>query len=65
MHCGNEMLSVELIGKATKNLSDDVRTKMPDIEWKKIAGMRGSGSASLVGQDSNLVILYCNVLIND
>jgi uncharacterized protein with HEPN domain len=32
--------NIELIGEAAKNLPDDVRSKMPDIEWRKIAGMR-------------------------
>jgi uncharacterized protein with HEPN domain len=32
--------NIEVIGEATKNLPDDVRDRMPGIEWKKIAGMR-------------------------
>lgn len=32
--------NIEIIGEATKHLSIDVRARMPDIEWKKIAGMR-------------------------
>ena len=32
--------NIEIIGEATKNLPDDVRARMPGIEWKKIAGMR-------------------------
>ncbi|MFA5299925.1 MAG: DUF86 domain-containing protein [Lutibacter sp.] len=30
----------EIIGEATKKLSDDFRAKYSEIEWKKIAGMR-------------------------
>ena len=30
----------EVIGEATKCLSDAVRTQYPDIPWKQIAGMR-------------------------
>ncbi len=30
----------EIIGEATKNLSSEFRAKYPDIEWKRIAGMR-------------------------
>jgi uncharacterized protein with HEPN domain len=43
---GNELVmdavlrNIEIIGEATKNLPEDVRAKMPGIEWKKIAGMR-------------------------
>ena len=29
-----------LIGEAVKRLSDDFRSAHPDIEWKRIAGMR-------------------------
>jgi uncharacterized protein with HEPN domain len=32
--------SIEIIGEATKNISDDFRVKNPDTDWKKIAGMR-------------------------
>ena len=30
----------EIIGEATKKLNDDFRSKYPEIEWKKIAGLR-------------------------
>ncbi len=32
--------SIEIIGEATKNLSDDFKKNHPGIEWKEIAGMR-------------------------
>ena len=32
--------SIEIIGEATKNISDEFRDKNPDTDWKKIAGMR-------------------------
>lgn len=32
--------NIEIIGEATKHLSDDARAKMPGIAWRKIAGMR-------------------------
>ena len=31
---------LEIIGEAVKNIDDDIRTKYPQIPWKKIAGMR-------------------------
>lgn len=32
--------SIEIIGEASKNLSDDFKNKHSDIEWKEITGMR-------------------------
>jgi len=32
--------SLEVIGEATKNLSNEFREKHPAIEWRKIAGLR-------------------------
>lgn len=34
------MRQLEIIGKATKRLSDSLRSENPEIPWKKIAGMR-------------------------
>ena len=31
---------IEIIGEATKNVPTTFRNKYPNIEWKKIAGMR-------------------------
>lgn len=32
--------NLEVIGEAVKNIPDDIKSKKPDIEWKKIAGLR-------------------------
>ena len=32
--------NIQIIGEATKHIPDDVRARMPGIEWKKMAGMR-------------------------
>lgn len=32
--------NLEVIGEAVKNIPDDLRNKKPDVEWKKIAGLR-------------------------
>ncbi|MBI5064372.1 MAG: DUF86 domain-containing protein [Desulfatitalea sp.] len=32
--------SLEIIGEASKKIPDDIRSMQPDIEWRKIAGMR-------------------------
>ena len=31
---------LEVVGEAVKKLPDDVRARRPDIEWKRIAGLR-------------------------
>ena len=33
--------SLEIIGEAVKNLPVDIKNKYPEVEWKKVAGMRG------------------------
>jgi uncharacterized protein with HEPN domain len=32
--------SIEIIGEASKKLPEDIRKLQPDIEWRKVAGMR-------------------------
>jgi len=34
------MRELEIIGEASKNLSEDFRNKFPDIPWRLMAGMR-------------------------
>jgi uncharacterized protein with HEPN domain len=32
--------NLEVIGEAVKNLPEEVRAQAPEVEWKKIAGLR-------------------------
>ncbi|MBU4245953.1 MAG: DUF86 domain-containing protein [Nanoarchaeota archaeon] len=46
---------IEIIGEATKNLSDNMRKKYPDIPWKDMAGMRDKLIHSYFGVDFDAV----------
>ncbi len=32
--------SIEIIGEASKKLPEDIKAMQPDIEWRKVSGMR-------------------------
>ncbi|MBU0501974.1 MAG: DUF86 domain-containing protein [bacterium] len=46
---------IEIIGEATKNLSDEFRDKHKQIPWKDIAGMRDKLIHGYFGVDINAV----------
>lgn len=43
--------NLEIIGEATKGLSEDFKSKYPEIEWKKMAGMRDKLIHDYIGVD--------------
>lgn len=45
----------EIIGEAAKQVDDDFRSKYPNIEWKKLAGMRDKLIHGYIGVDLWLV----------
>lgn len=45
----------EIIGEATKNLSEELRKKYSDIPWNKVAGMRDKLIHGYFGVNLNLV----------
>ena len=47
--------SIEIIGEASKELPEDVKSKQPDIEWRKVAGMRDRLIHDYFGVDYTIV----------
>ncbi|HIH44511.1 MAG TPA: DUF86 domain-containing protein [Candidatus Methanoperedenaceae archaeon] len=47
--------SLEIIGEAAKNISDDLKDKHPEIEWRKIAGLRDKLVHAYFGIDWDIV----------
>lgn len=45
----------EVIGEATKNIPESLRTKYSDVPWKEMAGMRDKLIQFYFGIDFNLV----------
>ncbi|MEK6756412.1 MAG: DUF86 domain-containing protein [Bacteroidota bacterium] len=46
---------LEVIGEATKNISEDLRSKYPDIPWNKMSGMRDKLIHGYFGVDLDAV----------
>ena len=49
------MRSIEIIGEATKKVPDNFRDQHPQIEWKKMAGMRDRLIHDSFGVDYTIV----------
>jgi uncharacterized protein with HEPN domain len=47
--------NLEVIGEAAKNLPEEVTTKAPEIEWRKIRGMRDVLAHGYFGMDARVV----------
>ncbi len=46
---------LEIIGEAANYVSDDLKTKFPEIPWSKIVGMRNILVHKYFGVDENIV----------
>lgn len=47
--------NLEIIGEAAKHISDDLRAKLPTVEWRKIAGMRDMLAHVYFGIDNDIL----------
>lgn len=47
--------SIEIIGEATKNISDSLKEKHKELPWKKMAGMRDRLIHDYVGVDTEIL----------
>lgn len=47
--------NLEIIGEAVKKIPAEIRTKYPDVEWKKIAGLRDIPIHEYSGIDLKIV----------
>ncbi len=47
--------NLEIIGEAVKNIPEEVKKKHPEVEWKKIAGLRDIITHGYFGIDLKIV----------
>jgi len=47
--------NLEVIGEAVKKVPDEIRSRYPDVEWKKIAGLRDILIHEYFGIDVNII----------
>jgi len=59
--CCNEMMfdavirNLEIIGEASKNVSDEIKSKYPEIPWKQMTGVRNILIHEYFGVDESII----------
>jgi len=51
--------NLEVIGEAVKNLPEDIRSQIPGIDWKRVAGLRDLLIHQYFGVDLEIVWEIC------
>ncbi len=46
---------LEIVGEAVKNIPEEIRNKKPEIEWRKIAGLRDILIHAYFGTDFDII----------
>ena len=47
--------NLEIIGEAAKHIGEDLRKQLPDIEWRKAAGLRDMLAHAYFGIDNDIL----------
>jgi uncharacterized protein with HEPN domain len=47
--------NLEIIGEAAKHISDELRKQLPNIEWRKVAGLRDMLAHAYFGIDNDIL----------
>ncbi len=47
--------NLEIIGEAAKHIGEDIRKQLPDIEWRKAAGLRDMLAHAYFGIDNDIL----------
>lgn len=55
LHQDAVLRQLEIIGEASKNLSDDLRAANPQVEWRKMAGTRDRLAHGYFSVDTEIV----------
>lgn len=53
--------NLEIIGEAAKNIPENIRANAPEVEWKKVAGLRDILVHEYFGSTARLCGIFCSI----